>query len=416
MRNSSDKPKDIHIVFPHIQKTAGTTVSMWISRHFHSNETLYEASIWTEMLSLPASILADKRFVRGHFGSKIINVFGPHNGFSPIALLRDPVERVVSHFYHLKHAEDAEPAYAMVKDPSFTLMDFLDCNDTQHLVSNYQAANYSAEIGNMQDINKTAHSLGRNPEMSPINVRNAKDFIDMCEVVGVTEKLNEFVLALSDRFGFFPDLQLQKTRTYRPSSSITADVSKKIRSLNDLDYELYNYVIERIERHQKSIHFSPKPKQNPNTLDKSGIIDWNASMPYYGQGWSSIAFETNANHIWSTQTSSHLYFSLNTNKSSSYSLFFCVRRFVAPVQEACFSVFANGNKLNIKKCFVDGDMRHYVATIPRVEDACLDIEFRVNQLFSFNDINPADSLKDLRGVAISRVILIASDTDDAPGA
>jgi hypothetical protein len=135
-------------------------------------------------------------------------------------------------------------------------------------------------------------------------------------------------------------------------------------------------------------------------------------MPYFGEGWSSLCFEANKDHIWSTQTAAHLYFSLVNSNCFSYSLFFAVRRFVAPAQETCFSVLANGNKLNLKKCLLDcnSDMQYYIAAIPCVEDACLDIEFRVNQLFSFNQINPLDESNELRGVAISRVMLIASDT------
>lgn len=176
LRNLSNSSKDIRIVFPHIQKTAGISIAMWISRHFYADEILYDASVWSELTSLPASKLANKKFVREHFGSKIINIFGRFNGFSSIALLRDPIERVISHFDHLKHADDADPKLAIVKNPSFILMDFLECPDTQHLVSNYQTANYPAKIGNSQNLNLITNDCWRH-EHKPCHISNGRESI-----------------------------------------------------------------------------------------------------------------------------------------------------------------------------------------------------------------------------------------------
>src|SRR5256885_11585249 len=91
LNGSSTRP----MVFPHIMKTVGTSLISWIQRHYAYHEILVAATTWPELLRLPRGSLVGKKFVRGHFGSAIMKLFGEDKGFTPIAVLRDPVERVV---------------------------------------------------------------------------------------------------------------------------------------------------------------------------------------------------------------------------------------------------------------------------------------------------------------------------------
>ena len=127
------------IVFAHIMKTGGTTVAQWIQRHYECSEILSGASSWKELKSMPRHVFGPIKFVRGHFGSGILEVFGEHNGFAPIALFRDPLERVISHYWHLKHAENLRFPFA--KEPGFAVEDFLEHPQLQYIVSNYQTGN-----------------------------------------------------------------------------------------------------------------------------------------------------------------------------------------------------------------------------------------------------------------------------------
>lgn len=196
-----------NIVFPHVMKTSGTSIIVWIQRHFYIKEILFEASVWPELLQLNPESFKNKKFVRGHFGSGILNIFGEHNGITPITLLRDAVQRLISHYWHIKNASDAQSSLAFVKEDSFTLDDFLEHSEAHHIVSNYQTANFSASIGSTQALVVEPQIT---PELSQLNIESAKLFLDRCEVVGVDENLNAFIKALSDRFGFFPDFALQQ--------------------------------------------------------------------------------------------------------------------------------------------------------------------------------------------------------------
>src|SRR5438874_4729434 len=68
------------MVFPHIMKTAGTSLISWIQRHYAYHEILLAATTWPELLRLPRGSLVGKKFVRGHFGSAIMKLFGEDKG------------------------------------------------------------------------------------------------------------------------------------------------------------------------------------------------------------------------------------------------------------------------------------------------------------------------------------------------
>ena len=157
------------IVFPHIMKTAGTSLISWIQRHYYVDEILYSASVWLELRGKPRRELEAKRFVRGHFGSRILNVFGEHNGFTAIALLRDPVERIISHYWHLKNAPD-QLNFEFARDPAFTFEAYLEHPETQYLISNYQVGSYSAVIGE----GSATAKAGASEEVSPLDMGRAR--------------------------------------------------------------------------------------------------------------------------------------------------------------------------------------------------------------------------------------------------
>lgn len=391
------------IVFPHIMKTGGTSVNAWIQRHYAIAEVLTEASGWRELQSLPHELLGRKRFVRGHFGSRILAVFGAHNGFVPISLLRDPLERVVSHFWHLKHAPDAHIEFKFVKDPQFGIREFLQHPEVKFIASDYQTGNLSGALDVIQDHYFTP--LYRS-EVSPVNLDRAKEFVESCAVVGVTERLERFVADCAARFGFFPAQQMARARSYRRQQApLEQDVVTLIRTLNRRDYELYEFVKARLEAPPKSHHLVRPP--NPNTLGEAAQLTWNPGDPFWGSGWSDVMYGPAA-HLWSTDTTATI--ELAVRESRNYVLLVRVFRFVVPCQSEGFCVVCDGRPVPTAEVRFaqSGDTLLFAASLGKAAAGRLTLGFRVNMLMSFSEIaNDPDTTK--KGFALAGLQLIDAE-------
>ena len=386
----------VKIVFPHVMKTGGTTLVQAIQRNYHSSEVLYQASTWGELKRLLASDLSKVRFVRGHFGSGILNLFGEHNGFIPITLMRDPVSRVISHYWHLLKAPDRN-SDRLVSDNSLTLEQFIEHPDARHLVCNYQTANFSASIGD-KDIGVMGQAISA---LTTCRIDKAKQFLDRCAIVGFTEDMSSFVEALSQVTGLHVVLDDTKQRSYTTNNSINQAVRQRIRSLNEADYELYDYAQGlSVKRRQHRV------ATQPNTPNDVGEIRWSAGMPFWGSGWLGQSPKEAAPmklHIWSTQRVAQMEFSVLTG--CPLALTVDVTRFVKPLQKKIFKVRANNEVLDLKvlPSALGRAGGIYSAVLPEQEHSRLILEFVVEELLEFNGREGHKG--SLRGLALSSLTI-----------
>lgn len=395
MMPPQEKPK---IVFPHIMKTAGTSLLVWIQRHYAFNEILL-ASTWPVLFHESAQLIDKKRFVRGHFGSGILNVFNEEQGFTPIALVRDPVTRVLSHFWHLKKAPDAPTDLGFIKDEEFSFEDFLEHPKMRNIVSNYQVANYAAAIG-LDDAGASNHIVfdeyGSCHNIDDLDLDRAKAFIDRCGVVGVTEDLPAFVDALSTRFGFYRDYNLSKHRAYRQEMELSPETLAKVRELNAFDQSLYEYVKGRCDEQAAWLR---KDGVNPNCALPGDTFYWKAGMPFWGAGWDD-ATDFNPPHVWSIQPDA--YFVLDTPGCRSGTLIFSTFRFCVDAQAQSFTLVVNGKCMTPVrlKAHADGTESFAVALPPYDSDKLVAI-FRLAMMVRFTDINPESTDCMPRGFALT---------------
>jgi len=386
------------IVFPHVMKTAGTSLIEALQRNYSTKEILSRASTWSQLRTQTPDMLSPVRFVRGHFGSGILRVFGEHNGFTPICLLRDPVERVISHFWHYRSASD-DQRFPFMRNEAFTLEEFLDYPEVQYLVCNYHTANYSANLVNSMDLPD-----GPAPEISELNFSVAREFLNQCACVGISEQLERFAVQLEDVLGLHVAIGATRHRSYARGGQVAPETLAKIRRLNEIDYELYEQAKTLSQRQRLK-----RSRQNPNVPDPTGVILWRAGYPFWGAGWSNVMGTGSDSHIWSCQTRADLHFDVASGVQ--YTVLIGVLRFVAPVQASGFIVYVNGSQVSyvtVPLQVAKGMGHVYAVPLKQLDSTHLSLALRVDDLMSFKDVaNDTDDTK--RGLALAMVMLIPND-------
>ena len=125
----------IPAIFLHIQKTAGTTITEAVRRHYRRDFISHG-----DHLERDAASLQKTRFISGHFGYEYCRQF--MHGRYAFTFLRDPVERILSLYYFSRTRNPAEyPIYraAHEMDLAEYLRAGLDREDIKAYVWNQQA-------------------------------------------------------------------------------------------------------------------------------------------------------------------------------------------------------------------------------------------------------------------------------------
>lgn len=376
------------IIFPHIMKTGGTTVVNFLQMFFNENEVLFEASTPNQLNAVTFKRTKEAKFIRGHYSSAITDTFGPHNGYSIIALLRHPVSRVISHYWHLMKAADIDPSFMFMRENNISLEEFIESPECRKFTSNYQVRAYGSD-------NLDNASVPINEQ----HLQAAKEFIDRCSVVGVTENLPDFIDDLSKHFGFFclPS-SFGKSRSYSSNLELSDDLKSKIESMNQLDLDLYDYVQKKASAQE----VDSRRKTNPMTIDGSGNMRWYAGQPFFGAGWGAL-MRSDVRHLWSIKNSSTL--KVQRNYSGRMLGFLSLLRFVSSDQEALLKVFVNNVEVELHRVHLkwrDGVYFHSV--IPESDGDQIDLRFDLEKLVSFAEVNSGTTDRAKRGFALSEIV------------
>lgn len=145
------------IYYFHIPKTAGMSVWHFLDQVFPS-EKICPWWLWDQLVTATTAELEGWDVFRGHFLAHLEPYLGRE--LATFTFLRDPVERTISHYYHVRRARD-HPWHKHVLQVS--LEQFCVDPETQHVVKNYQAC-YLAKSPQYPAAavkNPTAESLAR---------------------------------------------------------------------------------------------------------------------------------------------------------------------------------------------------------------------------------------------------------------
>lgn len=244
------------LYFQHIPKTAGTSITMLLKRAIPADE-LCPTIHWDDIVEIQHSTVRKYRYFIGHFGQPLGRFLGAD--LNRFAVLRDPVQRTISHYAHIQRASH-HPFHEAAKGKS--LLEFVLDPVTRHNVENYQAR-YIADLGT--DVRLISNSFAApNDRLTPLQMHvdelsrhveegllreRAIAALDTFFAIGVTDYVDELMKTVGRAVGIQLE-QLPHANT-DPNAELRqepdAETIEAIAAATRVDRELYEIVRANVD-------------------------------------------------------------------------------------------------------------------------------------------------------------------------
>jgi hypothetical protein len=233
--------KQKSLIFLHIPKAAGSTLHKIIARQYASDsiysiDGLRVHESIAEFKQLPEAKRSEIKVLKGHMR------FGLHEYLPQpstyITILRDPVERIISHYYYVLRSPE-HYLYEQVTSRNMSLTDYICSGITK-------------ELNNSQTrLLCTKAALETYEQGSKEILESAKKNIqEKFAVVGLAEKFDETLILLKRNFKwnlpFYIKANITKDRPLK--NDISQETLKIIEQYNELDVELYEFISKKFQK------------------------------------------------------------------------------------------------------------------------------------------------------------------------
>jgi hypothetical protein len=222
------------VIFLHIPKSAGSTLNEIIWRQYSSRHTfsIYESGKFHELNQLPEVRKQEIKLINGHveFG---IHQFLPQPS-TYITLLRDPIERAISHYYYVLRTPKHH-LYKIVTSKEMGLEEYIKSGITKELDNGQTRLLAGPQFNSGVDV-EFGHCTSELLEQAK---RNLSTYF---KVVGLTEEFDRTLLLLKRTFGWKDIFYLARNVSQkRPSrQEIPAAALRAIEAQHQFDLELYH--------------------------------------------------------------------------------------------------------------------------------------------------------------------------------
>jgi hypothetical protein len=226
------------VIFDHLPKCGGSTLNKYLEIHYRESR-IFRINGNNPMKSIDdfkalSSAKKNKyKLIKGHLANRLFPELDER--FIRVTMLREPIERIVSHYYYAK------------RNSNHYLNEFILKNDIS--LKEYVQSGKSEELVNWYVSHFSGFSIAEMKENPADALKVALQNIAKYDLVGLTESFNQFTEELKKIAGFKISYNNQKenvTQGRTAVSEIDSESLEAIKSMNQLDVQFYHQVRLRI--------------------------------------------------------------------------------------------------------------------------------------------------------------------------
>lgn len=226
------------VIFLHLPKTAGFTMHGIVLRQYKGkpNTNILNNQEAQKFRELPVADRERNEVVMGHMAFGLHTCFSKPEEVSYFTLLRDPVKRVISHYYYILKRK-THHLHDIIVDRNYSLKDYVD--------SGVKANTENLQVRLLSDNIEAPHGTCTR-EMLEIAKSNLEKHFS---VVGLTEYFDETVLLIQQYYGWKTPYYARDNVTghgVKPEH-LDPETLQTIQHYNQLDMELYLWAKKRLE-------------------------------------------------------------------------------------------------------------------------------------------------------------------------
>ena len=231
--------RDHRVIFLHLPKTAGSTLAQVLEREYEDAPMRWiygdaRAEAHT-LAAMPHDTRLALRLVAGHMATGLDRHLPGPSAY--VTMLRDPVERIVSHYHYVLQRPEGTGNSRAVEGIS-SLDEYVRSSVFARIVNNGQTRLLGSDV------------MAPGEPADEATLERAMAFVDRPDVVaGLQERFDESLLVMVLAFGWgWPAVQrVNVTRSRPPVAELDPATVALIREHNALDLALHEHVRSRLE-------------------------------------------------------------------------------------------------------------------------------------------------------------------------
>lgn len=221
------------ILFDHLPKCGGSTLNSYLQEHYPYRKTYTingqepQASV-DRFKQMPQNVRYGYDLINGHMANQLLD--SVHPDCLKVTLLRDPVERIISHYFYARSIP-FHYLHDRIHAEGITLHDYVSMEDLSTELQNWYIKHFSG---------LTADAVKHDPETA---VSLAYDtLMNRYDLVGFLDQYSAFIKSLQKLANLrhpYRTKRINVTQNKPTKDSIPAETLQRIRQFNDLDIKLY---------------------------------------------------------------------------------------------------------------------------------------------------------------------------------